>query len=58
MAKAKNTVKDIKLPASAYNMFGAIKKINDDIVFSDIHLLVGGIPAVILPIFGFIAACI
>ena len=40
------------------NMFGAIKEINPNIIYADIHLIVGAIPAIILPIFGFISACI
>lgn len=51
-------VEKIKVPPAVFNAFGAIKKINHNIVFSDIHLLIGGIPALILPIFGFLAACI
>ena len=32
-------------------------KPNSSIVFSDIHLLLGAIPAVILPAFGFLGSC-
>ena len=32
-------------------------KPNSSIVFSDIHLLLGAIPAVVLPAFGFIGSC-
>ena len=60
LKKATTKIKsiDVKMPETARNMFGAIKKINDNIIFSDIHLIVAAVPAVILPIFGFFAACI
>ena len=54
--KMKNV--NFEIPETAKNMFGAIKEINPNIIYADIHLIVGAIPAIILPIFGFISACI